>query len=131
MASRKLLVPAVLLASLIAVALCWHLLYPSPDPKRMGYVFWKAGLYRLNPDEALGTMVGDPQRDRLVLGKTKTQLRDKFGVLLTPGEASAYLRGCYEASSWKGKDVRFVRESLWMVVFNQDKATELVLMKGC
>jgi hypothetical protein len=90
----------------------------------MGYVFWKAGLYRLNPDEALGTMVGD-------LGKTKTQLRDKFGVLLTPEEASAYLRGCYEASFWKGKDVRFVRESLWMVVFNQDKATELVLMKGC
>ena len=97
----------------------------------MGYVFWKAGLYRLNLDEALGTMVGDPQRDRLILGRTKTQLRDKFGVLLTPEEAPAYLRGCYEASSWKGKDVRFVGDSLWMVVFDQDKATELVLMKGC
>ena len=97
----------------------------------MEYVFWKAGLYRLNPDEALGAMVGEPQRDRLVLGKTKTQLLDEFGLLLTSEEASSYLRGCYEASSWNGKDARFIRQSPWMVVFSQDKATELVLVKGC
>lgn len=85
----------------------------------------------VNPDEALGAMVGDPQRDRLVIGKTKEQLRDEFGLLLTPEGASNYLRGCYEGSSWKGKEVRFIRQTPWMVVFDQDKATELVLIKGC
>jgi hypothetical protein len=131
MASRKLSVTAVLLLSLVAGALCWRLLYPPPDPKSMEYVFWKAGLYRLNPDEALGTMIGDPQRDRLVLGKTREQLRDKFGLLLTPEEASSYLRNCYQDSSWKGKDVRFIRQSSWMVAFDNNKAIELVLIKGC
>ena len=130
MASRKLLVPAVLLVSLVAAALFWRLLYPPPDPKCMEYAFWKAGLYRWNPDLVLGAMIGDSQRDRLVLGKTKTELRDKFGVLLTPEEASSYLRGSYESSSWKGKDVRFIRQSPWMVVFDHDKAIELVLIKG-
>jgi hypothetical protein len=58
----------------------WALTYPSPDPKSIKYVFWKADLYRLNLDEATGTMVGDRHRDKLVVGKTKAQLRDKFGV---------------------------------------------------
>jgi hypothetical protein len=109
----------------------WALMYPSPDPKNIKYVLWKTDLYRLNFDEATGTMVGDSNRDKLVVGKTKTQLRDKFGSLLSPAEASPYLRGCYQNSSWKDKDVLFIRRSSWMVVFDGDKATNLVLVKGC
>jgi hypothetical protein len=66
----------------------WALTYPSPDPKSIQYVLWKADLYRLNFNEATGTMVGDPDRDKLVVGKTKAQLRSKFGSLLPPASAS-------------------------------------------
>lgn len=109
----------------------WALTYPSPDPKSIKYVLWKADLYRLNLDEATGTMVGDPHRDQLVAGKTKAQLRDKFGPLLSSAEASPYLKGCYQNSAWKDKDVLFIGQSSWMVVFDGDKATNLVLVKGC
>jgi hypothetical protein len=107
------------------------LTYPSAsDPKNIEYVFWKAGLYRLNPDTAVETMIGDASRDKLVLGKTKIELRNKFGYLVKPGDASEYLRGCYENSSWKDKDVLFIRQSPWMIVFDGDRATSLVLVKG-
>src|SRR5712692_6396761 len=109
----------------------WALTYPSPDPKSIKYVLWKADLYRLNLDEATGTMVGDPDRGKLVVGKTKPQLRNKFGSLLSPVEASPYLRGCYQNSSWKDRDVLFIGQSSWMVVFDGDRAANLVLVKGC
>lgn len=109
----------------------WALTYPSPDPKSIKYVLWKADLYRLNLDEAIGTMVGDRNRDKLVVGKTKAQLRDKFGSLLSPADASPYLRGCYQNSAWKDRGVLFIGQSSWMVVFDGDKATNLVLVKGC
>jgi len=109
----------------------WALMYPSPDPRSIKYVLWKADLYKLSLDEATSTMVGDPKRDKLVVGKTKEQIREKFGSLLSPADASPYLRGCYETSSWKDRDVLFIDQSPWMVVFHGDKATNLVLVKGC
>ena len=109
----------------------WALTYPTPDPKSIKYLLWKADLYKLNLDEATGTMVGDRDRDKLVVGKTKAQLRDKFGSLLPPANASPYLRGCYQNSSWKDRDVLFIGQSSWMVVFDGDQATNLVLVKGC
>lgn len=109
----------------------WTLTYPSPDSKNIRYVLWKADLYRMNLDEATGAMVGDRNRDGLVVGKTKAQLRDKFGLLLATSDASPYLKRCYQNSSWNNKDVLFIGQSPWMVVFDGDKATNLVLMKGC
>jgi hypothetical protein len=76
-------------------------------------------------------MVGDRNRDKLVVGKTKTQLQDKFGSLLSPTDISPYLRGCYQNSFWKDREVLFIGQSSWMVVFDVDKATNLVLVKGC
>lgn len=106
-------------------------MYPDGDPKNVKYVLWKAGLYRMNLDTAADTMIGDAGHDRLVVGKTRAQLRNKFGYLLTPGEASQYVRGCYQNSDWRNKEVLFIRQSPWMVVFHGDKATDLVLIKGC
>ena len=82
-------------------------------------------------DIATGTMVGDPDRDKLVVGKTKAQLRDKFGLLLLPAEISPYLRGCYQNSTWKDRKVLFIGQSSWMIVFDGGKATNLILVKGC
>ena len=106
--------------------------YPSSsDPKNLTYVLWKAGIYRLDPDIATGTMIGDGGRDRMVVGKTRQQLRDRFGYLVKPSDASPYLRSCYENSGWKNGDALFIRKSPWMVVFSGDIATNLILIKGC
>jgi hypothetical protein len=122
----------VILASVFAFIGGWVLMYPSPDdPKNVQYVFWKAGLWKMNLDTAANTMIGDPGRAKLVIGKTKDQLRDRFGYLLTPADASLYLRGCYQNSTWKDREALFIRQSPWMIVFDGDKATDLVLIKGC
>jgi hypothetical protein len=119
-------------ALVFVVIAIWVLTYPDDsDPKNIKYVCWKAGLYRMNLDTATGTMIGDGERDRLVVGKTRAQLRDRFGLLLTLDDASQYLKSCYQSSGWKEKDVLFIRQSPWMVVFHGDRATGLVLMKNC
>jgi hypothetical protein len=115
----------------IAAVIAWTLTYPEGDPKNIKYVLWKHGLYRMDLDTASGTMIGDGSREKLVLGKTKAKLREKFGYLSTLSEASPYLSGCYQNSDWKGTDVLFIRKSPWMIVFNGDEATKLVLIKGC
>lgn len=48
---------------------------------------------------ATGTMIGDAGSNKLVVGKTKSQLRDRFGFLLSPAAASPYLRTCYQNSA--------------------------------
>lgn len=131
---RRMLISMIIVVVVVVVLFFggWAMTYPSSsDPKNMKYVLWKAGLYKVSLDQATTAMVGDRNRDELVVGKTKAQLQDKFGSLLSPADASPYLRGCYQNSAWKDKDVLFIRESSWMVIFDGDKATNLVLVKGC
>jgi hypothetical protein len=116
----------------VVLAAGWQWTYRPGDPKNIHYLLWKAGIWRLNLETATGTMVGDGDRDKLVVGKTRAQLEKRFGPLLAPEQASAYLSGCYENSGWKDKRVLFIaHNSWWMVVFDGDKATELILIKGC
>ena len=89
------------------------------------------GLYRMNLDTAEGTMIGDSSREKLVVAKTKAELRKKFGFLSISAHVSPYLRSCYEGSAWKDRDALFIRRSSWVVIFDGDKATDLVLIKGC
>ena len=127
-----MLISVIIVVVVVAFFGGWALTYPSSsDPKNMQYVLWKAGLYKVSLDQATTAMIGDRSRDKLVVGKTKAQLRDKFGSLLSLADASPYLRGCYQNSSWKDRDVLFIGQSPWMVVFDGDQATNLVLIKGC
>jgi hypothetical protein len=122
----------IALAFALVFLVGWSSMYPSPgDPKNMKYVLWKAGLYKMDPDDVLATMIGDPDRDKLVLGRTKEQLRNQFGPLLSPADASPYLQNCYQNSSWKDRDALFVRQSPWVIIFEGGKAAGLVLIKGC
>ncbi len=122
----------VIFALVLVLVSGWALLYPSSsDPKNVKYVLWKAGLYKMDLAVATGAMVGDRNRDKLVVGKTRAQLQDKFGTLLSPVDASPYLRSCYQNSPWKNREAVFLGQSSWMVVFEGDKATNLVLVKGC
>jgi hypothetical protein len=122
---------AVALAGAISI-IAWSLAYPaSGDSKNIRYVLWKHGLCQMDLDRATVAMIGDSRRDRLVFGKTKTELWEKFGYLSTTVEVSLYLNDCYQKSAWSGKDVLFIRKGPWMVVFDGNNAAELVLIKGC
>lgn len=131
MRKRSMRIAIIVLAAAAAFIGGWILMYPSPgDPKNIKYVLWKAGLYPSYP-VVTSAMVGDCGSDKLVVGKTKAQLQEKFGLLTSLADASPYLVWVYQTSSWKGRDVLFiVGDSSWMVVFDGDKAVDLVLCKG-
>jgi hypothetical protein len=121
----------IIVVLLIATTAMWALAYPSEnDPKNFKYVLWKHELYAMNPDQAIGAMVGDTGRDKLVVGKTKAQLQQKFGYLKSPSDAGPYMKGCYLESSWKDQDVLIIRNGPWMVLFTGENATGLRLCKG-
>jgi hypothetical protein len=130
---KKLLVLAISALALFALGiLVWHAQYPDDsDRKSLRYTLWKHNLYGMNLDVAADLMVGDPGRDRIAVGKTKGELRERFGYLLGPGDASPYLRTCFESSPWRDRDVLFIRKSHWMVVFDGERAANLILIKGC
>jgi|SRR5579864_1368665 len=111
------------------LAVAWHALYPSAnDPKNIRYVLWKRGLYPLNLDIALGTMIADRDRDTLVLGRSKEQLRKRFGYLLSPDQTSEYYRNIYLERGYG--DALFLRGSPWLVVFSDGRASKLIFIKG-
>src|SRR5271169_6386793 len=82
----------------------WWATYPGPDdPKGFEYIGWRLGLPTLDPDRALGTMIGDVHRDGLVIGKTKGELVKRFGYVTTLEEASTYVKYCYFNSPYYGQ----------------------------
>jgi hypothetical protein len=122
----------LVLTPIIVLVIVWSLTYQSEsDPKNIKYVLWKNDLYPMNVDKAIGTMIGDAGREKLVVGKTKMQLQKKFGYLVAPSDADPYMKSCYLESHWKDRDVLFIRDGPWMVLFSDEKASELILCKGC
>ncbi len=116
----------------VAVMGGWFALYPSArDSKSMQYRLWKAGLFNLSVSEASDAMVGDPNRDALIVGKTKSQLETKFGHLLGLNEVSPYFKEFYMSNpAWRHETPSFIKDSAWMILFEHDKGRELVLVKG-
>ena len=109
----------------------WVATYPGYyDPKNLHYLLWKWGFASINLDRALSIMTHDNFQP-LVIGRSEDELRERFGYLRSLGEARPYLQGCYRKSDWDGKTVMFLRDSDYMVVFSNGKATDLVLVKGC
>jgi hypothetical protein len=111
----------------------WWAKYPGDDPKGLLYIGWRIGLPTLDPDRALGTMVGDTHKDALVIGKTKDELIRKFGYVTSLDDPSSqYVKFCYDhIDYYRGKQVLILRRSNWMVVMKDGRAVELVLVKGC
>jgi hypothetical protein len=124
---------ALFVLSAFVCLVVWFALYPNrSDPKSLQYVLWKRGLYPLDPDVALGTMIGDAGRDNLVVGKSKDQLEARFGFLTPIGSASQYDQRAYQSLPIKAanREVFALRRSTWLVVFSEGKASELILIKG-
>jgi len=131
---RKVLQIGLILALVCcgSIVLAWTYAHPGDgDPSGLKYVLWKHGLSKMDLDTATATMVGDANRDSIVLGRSRAQLQNRFGYLQTTSETSEYNRTCYQNSAWKSGNVAFIRRSPWLIVFDNDKATALVLMKGC
>jgi len=76
-------------------------------------------------------MMRDGKRNELVIGKTKEELTRRFGYLLSPKDATPYRRTCFEGSDWRKDEAMFIRNSDWMVVFANGRASNLILVKGC
>lgn len=74
-------------------------------------------------------MVGDRYRDHLVLGMTEHDLIRRFGFLRTPANANTMQKYYYE-HIFKGQNVAWLRDSPWMVVFENGRVVRLVLCKG-
>lgn len=74
------------------------------DPKNAKYLLWKAQLYEMDPQAVGKTMLRDSQRDKLVVGKTKDQLKHQFGPLLPLDQVSKYYELGYK-NYYDGKDV--------------------------
>ena len=124
---------AIILFAIVAFG-GWWASYPGwYDPKGFLYIGWRLGLPTVDQDRALETMVGDVHRETLVIGKTKGQLTSKFGYLTSLDDPSSrYVKFCYDNSDYyRGKQVLILRRSNWMVVMKDDRAIDLVLVKGC
>jgi hypothetical protein len=120
-------------AVLVLLALVgWESLYYGPyQSKDLRYQCWKLGLYSLKIKDALETMVVDPRRDTLVLGRTQEQLVSKFGYVSSIEEADNYVKYCYDNSQYRGTEVLFLRKSHWMVAMTNGRASGLLFVKGC
>jgi len=122
----------IVLSALILLPTGWELLYHGPaEPKDLRYKAWKLGVYPMDPEKALETMVGDTFPDKLVVGKTEAELRNQFGYLTPLDRASEYVKYCYNNSDRRGQIVFALRDTNWTVVMKDGRAQELVLVKGC
>ena len=120
---------------LAAVALCllvagaWSIVHPGPhDAKCLPYVLWKWRVWRFDADAVYGSMLGDTNRDRLVLGLSVPELVSRFGRLRTRAD-------CTDAQRYHGEHELLAREIRWpgdsegLVVLEDGRVTSLHLMK--
>jgi hypothetical protein len=127
----------------VALSACFFLAWVTTytedyDPKNIDYVLWKHGLNQnMNLDHALGGMTHDTWAVKLVEGKSKSELINRFGYIKTLSQARPYDQLCASNGSFgelgvpaAGKEVVFLRESDWMVILQDGKAADLVLCKG-
>ena len=130
MKTRVLKAGIAVIGFLMILIAGWAIVYPEPDYRSPRYVLWKAGIYPMDLDLVATTLVVDPRRDELVVGKSEQQLMKRFGYLTPVAAATKHLQGCYQISSWTNRKVMFIRRSMVGVVFQGNKATDVVIMKG-
>ena len=131
MAKRILIAVAVVVGAIILFGVMWAFTYPKNDPKNIEYVFWKHHLLEMDLDAAVNTMGWDVDRFDMVVGKSEHELADRFGYLTPMSQAPAYLQRCYRESVWNGHRAMFLRRSIFLVIFENGRASHLITMKDC
>ena len=129
---HTLTVAAAIILVLLFFTSAWFATYPSAsDPKSIQYLLWKNGPFHITLSEASSAMIGDPKRDNLVIGKTRQEIEARFGRLLNPDEVAPYFRDYYLSNEiWRHKQAAFIKDSNWMILFDHDRATGVILVKG-
>ncbi len=82
-----------ILVLIAAVLGLWQATYPGRyDGKGLHYVLWKHHLASMDLDRASAIVINDPERNAMMLGKTRQELTRRFGYLKSPTEVRPYLR---------------------------------------
>jgi hypothetical protein len=120
---------AVILA--LAVVALWAVTYPQDgDPKNIKYVLWK---HHLNPwmnlRVAAETVIHDRDRDRLIVGSSKEELRKRFGDMTDPSKRSEYFQNCALYTGERA-DALYLRQTDLIVIFRDNHAIKEFLCKG-
>lgn len=107
----------------------WSYLEPVPSGKCPQYVLWKLGLIQINRRVIFSSMARDSHREQLVLGHTVAELEGRFGRLRTRAEGTSIQKS--RIAGWLlDKEIRWLDDSPWLVIFEQGRATELLHLKG-
>ena len=93
------------------------------------YQLWKAGLYDLDRDTVLTAFYSDRHK-QFIFGKSEAELSKRFGPLALPYEEGPYYLDFARDPRWKGKKIRYIRGTAWLIAFDHDKAVDLLLVKG-
>ena len=119
----------VSLLPMSSVHTTWLSLYPEKtDPKNLYYRAWRLGFPTLSVDDAYQAMIGDTNTLEIVKGKTLRQLQARFGNIRKDGELLPYQRDCLNRIEYlKGKNIAFLGDSYWLVVFEGDRVADLIL----
>ena len=117
---------------ILAVVALWAATYPQDgDPKNIKYVLWK---HRLNPwmnlSVAAETVVHDRNRELLIVGSSKEDLRQRFGYMTATSTRSAYFQKCAALNPKEHDDALYLRQTDLIVFFRDNLAIKQFLCKG-
>lgn len=122
-------ITVIVLAVVIAI-IAWMVVYHPSDPKSLQYLLWKRNFGWMRPSDIYGAMIGDENRDNLVVGLSISEIESRFGRLQFPPDLNAYQKSFAERGPYKGEDIAFLQNSNWVIVLKDGRVTELVLVKG-
>ncbi len=130
-ASKKRWLPIALPAALLVLSvLSWLMLYPHPsDPKSLFYQAWKLGIPLIKVETAYEAMIGDPKRLDLVKGRSLSALKRRFGNVRRE-ELLPYQEYCFKTGPYREREIAFLGDSKWMVLFENGTVIDLILCKG-
>lgn len=74
-------------------------------------------------------MIGDARRFDLVKGKNLEAIKKRFG-LVRRDDLLPYQEFCLKNGSYHDKDIAFLGDSKWMILFEDGKVVDLILCKG-
>lgn len=118
----------VLISATLAFWLWWVCANKTGEFHEVQYLLWRNGVFRFDPTVVYYGMIGDKNREDLVVGLSVSELESKFKLLRPVDDATSEQE--YYSKQLEGQDVRWLGDSHWLVIFKNGRATELRLMKG-
>jgi hypothetical protein len=118
------------LAAIFLTAGAWFVTSNRENSDGPRYVLWKSGVLPFDASVVYPAMVGDRQRERLVVGLSVQELERKFGRLRTRSESTPEYQKYYSERFFLDKQILWLGESQWLVVLRDGRVEALHLMKG-